>query len=276
MIRNCLMLLLMFFAVSCGNNDSPDYDSSLPAPPVVPAPVPVRYKVVNVYPHDPASFTQGLEFYKGKLIEGTGEYKRSKLRIVDLKTGVAEKSHTLEDPALFGEGVTVLNDKIYQLTWQNNKIFEYDINRIDKPIRTYDWPHEGWGATNNGRQLIISDGTPQIYFVTPDEQSGRMNITRTLTVRDNRGIVNYLNELELINGSLYANRWLTNDILIIDTTSGYVTGTMNFKGILQQYDPTATLKEGSVLNGIAYDSSNNKLYITGKEWPRIFEIELIQ
>lgn len=277
MLRNILYLSLLTGFFSCGSSDSSgDYDSSLPVAPNVPAPAAVLYKVTNVYPHDTNSFTQGLEFYNGRLYESTGEYKKSKLRIVDLKTGIAEKSHTIGDPSIFGEGITILNGKIYQLTWQNNKIFEYNLDDITRPIRTYDWPHQGWGATNNGKEIIISDGvTPQLYFVTPDENSNQMKINRTLTVRSHMGPVENLNELELINGSVYANRWQTDEILIIDTASGYVTGVINLKGLLQQYDPSFIPEPGQqVLNGIAYDSATNKLYITGKEWPKLFEIEL--
>lgn len=278
MNRPALLLLSCIILFSCGgNNSSNDYDNSLPVAPVVPAPKSVVFKVTNVYPHDTTSFTQGLEYFNGMLYEGTGEYQKSRLRIVDLKTGVAEKSHTIGDPSIFGEGITILNNKIYQLTWQNNKIFEYNINDITKPIRTFDWPHQGWGVTNNGKELIISDGvTPQLYFVTPDEATNQMLVNKTLTVRSHLGPVQNLNELELINGSVYANRWLTDEILIIDTTTGYVTGVMNFKGIMQQYAPGTILDEGSVLNGIAYDSASDKLFITGKEWPKLFEIELVK
>lgn len=276
MLRNCWILLIAVFLFSCGDNSStPDYDNTLPKPPSVPAPVPLMYKVLNVYPHDPSSFTQGLEFHNGKLYEGTGNFNTSKLRVLDIKTGNVEKSHTITDPKIFGEGITILNNKIYQLTWQNNKIFEYNLNDITKLIRTYPWNREGWGATNNGRQLIISDGTAQLYFVTPDESEGKIQINKILTVRDNRGPVDSLNELELINGSVYANRWLTHDIVKIDTSNGYVTGTMNFKGIMKQYAPGVFLKEGAVLNGIAYDSAQKKMYITGKDWPKLFEIKLM-
>lgn len=276
MLRTAFFLLLSLTLFSCDNSGSSgDYDPTLPSSPAVPAPQAIMYKVINVYPHDTSSFTQGLEYYNGKLYEGTGEFKKSKLRIVDLKTGIAERSHTIGDPSVFGEGITILNNKIYQLTWQNNKIFQYDISDITKPIRTYDWPHQGWGATNNGKELIISDGvTPNLYFVTPDESTNQMKINRTLTVRSHLGPVENINELELINGSVFANRWLTDEILIIDTTSGYVTGVLNLKGLLDQYAPGTKLSEGAVLNGIAYDSATNRIFITGKEWPRLFEIEL--
>lgn len=273
-MRFFILVVISLSLYSCNSNSSQDYDSSLPKAVTIPAPTPIIFKVINVYPHDSSSFTQGLEFYNGKLYEGTGEYKQSKLRIVDLKTGIAEKSHTLSDTSLFGEGITILNGKIYQLTWQNNKIFEYNLNDISKPVRTFIWNHEGWGATNNGKELIISDGTPNLYFVTPDNSTGQMIINKTISVRDDKGLVDKLNELELINGYVFANRWLTNDILKIDTANGHVVGRMDMSGLIQQYDPQAVLDDGAVLNGIAYDSTLKRLFITGKDWPRLFEIEL--
>lgn len=275
MLRGLSFIAIAISLFSCGGS-TPDHDSSLPMPVTVPAPRAVIFKVTNVYPHDPSSFTQGLEYHDGKLYEGTGELKMSKLRVVNIKTGVPEKSHTIEDPDIFGEGITILNNKIYQLTWQNSKIFEYDINNINQPVQTYDWPHEGWGLTNNGHELIISDGTSTLYFVTPDPSANRMKINKTISVRNNFGLVDNINELELIDGAVYANKWLTNDILVIDTTSGYVTGVMNMAGIMQQYAPGTALPEGAVLNGIAYDSTSKRLFITGKDWPRLFEIELMK
>ncbi len=271
-------LAVILFSCSCNNNSSGDYDNSLPVPKAsnVPPPAPIIFKVLNVYPHDPASFTQGLEFYKGKLYEGTGELNQSKLRIVDIKTGVPEKTHTITDPTIFGEGISILNGKLYQLTWQNHKIFEYDLKDITTPIKTYTWSREGWGLTNNGKELIISDGSAQLFFVTPDPATGQMKINKILSVASNRGMVDSLNELELINGDVYANRWLTNEIVKIDTSNGYVTGMMDMTGIMQQYAPEVALKPEAVLNGIAYDSATKKLYITGKDWPRLFEIELVR
>lgn len=278
MRRNFCFLLLAMIFISCNDNSSGDYDNTVPMPKVsnVPSPAPMIFKVVNVYPHDPSAFTQGLEFYKGKLYESTGEFNRSRLRIVNIKTGEPEKSHTITDPKIFGEGITILDGKIYQLTWQNHKIFEYDLRDITKPLRIYNWSREGWGATNNGKELIISDGTAQLFFVSPDPAKAQMQIHKILTVRDNRGEVDSLNELELINGYVYANIWLTNNIVKIDTSNGYVVGKMDMTGIMQQYAPEVNLKDEAVLNGIAYDSVSNKMYITGKDWPRLFEIELVR
>jgi len=267
------VLLLLF---SCHNSSSPSYDNSLATEKVnnIPAPAPIMFKVDAVYPHDPKAFTQGLEFHNGKLYEGTGEWGTSNLRIVDIKTGAVEKDYLIPDSAIFGEGITLFKNKIYQLTWQNNKVFVYNVDDISHPAATYKWSRQGWGATNDGKNIIISDGTSHLYFVQPDAEKKEMEINKVITVADNKGEVDSLNELELINGFVYANRWLTNDIVKIDTSNGYVVGYMNLTGLLQQYDPAAKPNSDAVLNGIAYDSTTKKLYVTGKYWPKLFEMQL--
>ena len=269
-----LLLIPAFF--SCNNNSSPDIDDTLPVPASnnLPAPSPITFSVENIYPHDPHAFTQGLEFYNGKLYEGTGEPKESRLRIVDIKTGKPEKEYLIPDPAIFGEGITIFKNKIYQLTWQNHKIFVYNLNDITHPIDTYNWSVEGWGITHDDNNLIISDGSSKLYFVQPDEAKKEMKTIKVITVADNRGELDSLNELEYINGYVYANRWYTDEILKIDTANGHAAGIMNFTGLLKQYAPDTPVGEEAVLNGIAYDSATNKLYITGKNWPKTFEIKL--
>jgi glutamine cyclotransferase len=276
MIRKLLGCALLFSFFSCGNNSSPDIDSSLPVAKVnhIAAPAPIMFTVDKVYPHDPKAFTQGLEFYKGKLYEGTGELGMSNLRIVDIPTGNVEKNYLIPDPKIFGEGITIFQNKIYQLTWQNNKIFVYNLNDITKPISTLNWSREGWGATNDGTNIIISDGSSKLFFVQPDESRKEMKTMKILTVVDNKGEVDSLNELELIDGYVYANRWLTDDILKIDTANGHVVGKLNLAGLLNQYDPGVQVVDGAVLNGIAYDSTTKKLFITGKDWPKLFEMRL--
>ncbi|MEO9020557.1 MAG: glutaminyl-peptide cyclotransferase [Ginsengibacter sp.] len=266
---------ILFLLISCHSNSS-DVDNSLPVQKVnnIPAPAPIMFKVEAVYPHDPTSYTQGLEFYKGKLYEGTGEWGTSKLRIVNIKTGIPEKSYLIPDTSIFGEGITILKNKVYQLTWQNNKIFVYNVDDISHPVSTLKWNRQGWGATNDGTDIIISDGSSKLFFVQPDEAKKEMKISKVITVADNTGEVDSLNELELIDGYVYANRWLTNDIIKIDTSNGYVVGKMNLTGLLQQYDPSAKVSGDAVLNGIAYDSTTKKLYITGKDWPKLFEMKL--
>lgn len=276
MAFRCILFFCALALLSCNSGSNESYDSSLPSTQGfhIPPPAPLMFKVENIYPHDPSSFTQGLEFHKGKLYEGTGELTHSKLRIIDPKTGKLLKEHHISDDKIFGEGITILGGKVYQLTWQNHKIFEYDLNDISKVTRTYAWNREGWGATNNGREIIISDGTSKLYFVVPDPNSGTMKINKILTVIDNRGEVDSLNELELIDGSVFANIWMEDNIVKIDTSNGHVTGILHLKGLMQQYAPQAILGEGAVLNGIAYDSTKKKLFITGKNWPRLFEISL--
>ena len=237
--------------VSCKSKSGADTDPTLPSitPTNIAAPVPIMFSVIGVYPHDPTAFTQGLEFYKGKLYEGTGDWGKSRLRITDIKTGVAEKDHRLTDTTLFGEGITIFKNKIYQLTWKNNKIFVYNLDDITKPIRTLSWSREGWGMTNDGNQIIISDGTSKLYFVQPDEKANTMKINKIITVQNNLGEVDSLNELELIGGFVYANRWLTDDIVKIDTSNGHVVGVLNLKGLLSQYAPGSNITDGAVLNG---------------------------
>jgi len=276
MINKLLFIVILFLLISCNNNSTPDYDSSLPVPKTnnIEAPASIMFSVDGVYPHDPQAFTQGLEFHDGKLYEGTGEYKQSRLRIVDIKTGKVDKEYKIPDSSIFGEGITIFKNKIYQLTWQNNKIFVYNLNDITHPISTFNWSRQGWGATNDGNQIIVSDGSSKLFFVQPDENRKEMKINKILTVVDNRGEVDSLNELELIGGSVYANRWLTDDIVKIDTSNGHVVGIMNLSGLLPQYDPGVKVDDGAVLNGIAYDSTTRKLYITGKDWPKLFEMKL--
>lgn len=267
---------LLFLLFSCNNNSTPEYDTSLPVPKAnnIPAPASLMFTVNAVYPHDAGAFTQGLEFYKGKLYEGTGEFEQSRLRILDIKTGNVEKEYKIPDKTIFGEGITILKNKLYQLTWQSHKIFVYNVNEITKPISTLNWSREGWGATNDGNQIIISDGTSKLFFVQPDEGRKEMKINKILTVMDNRGEVDSLNELELIDGYVYANRWYTDQIVKIDTSNGHVIGVINLTGLLQQYAPGVKTNDSAVLNGIAYDSATQKLYITGKDWPKLFEMKL--
>ncbi len=276
MIKRLLagIAVLLFFA--CNNNSTPEYDPTLPAPRPsnIPPPQPLIFKVEAVYPHDSKAFTQGLQFYNGKLYEGTGEPKESTLRIVDIKSGKPEKEYLIPDPAIFGEGITIFKNKIYQLTWQNNKIFEYNINDITHPVATYNWSAEGWGITNDGNNLIISDGSSRLYYVQPDEAKKEMKTIKVLTVSDNTGELDSLNELEYINGNVFANRWYNNHIIKIDTSNGHVLGSMDLTGLLHQYDPNAQVGDEAVLNGIAYDSATKKIYITGKHWPKMFEIKL--
>jgi len=276
LISAAFVSLVLF---SCNNGSTPEYDSSLPVAQAnnLPAPTPITFTVDNVYPHDPKAFIQGLQFYNGKLYEGTGNPQQStlsSLRIVDIKTGKPEKQYNIPNPNVFGEGITIFNNKIYQLTWQNNKIYVYELNDITHPIDSLHWGLEGWGLTNDGHSLIISDGSSKLYYVQPDEAKKDMKTVKILTVADNTGELDSLNELEYINGHIFANIWYTNQIYKIDTANGHAVGVMDFTGLLHQYDPNDQVGDEAVLNGIAYDSATKKLYVTGKDWPKMFEIRL--
>ena len=276
MINKLRVFALFVLLFSCHNTSTPDIDTSIPEtqPNNIPAPQPITFTVDSVYPHDPKAFTQGLQFYKGRLYEGTGEFNQSTLRIVDIKTGKPEKEYLIPDPTVFGEGITIFKNKIYQLTWQSHKIFVYNLNDITHPITTYNWSLEGWGLTNDGNNLIISDGSSKLYYVLPDEARKEMKSIKVLTVADNTGELDSLNELEYINGYVFANRWYTDHIYKIDTSNGHVTGIIDLTGLLHQYDPNFQIPDSAVLNGIAYDSTTKKLYITGKDWPKMFEMRL--
>lgn len=259
---------------SCNNDSSSGNQSSLPDQPVsnIPAPAPVSYSVLNIYPHDTGAFTQGLVYYNNQMYEGTGQKKESTLRKVDYKTGKVEKKIDLES-TLFGEGITILNDTLYQLTWQDHIVLVYSLKDL-KPVRKAYWPNEGWGITHDGTNLIISDGTDKLYFVRP----GDFKLLKIVSVSNNAGPVYKLNELEYIDGYVYANQWETDNILKIDPGSGLVTGMLDFKDALKKlaninYDKQA-VEEGAVLNGIAWDAVTGRMFVTGKRWPKLLEIKM--
>ncbi len=251
--------------VACKNNTSNNDDDSEVVNTITP-PANINYNIVAIYPHDTASFTQGLQWINDTLYEGTGLEGESRLMMVDLNTGKATKSIAL-DPSFFGEGITLLNGRIYELTWQNNKVFVYDAKTLKK-IKEFSWDHEGWGITNNGKDLIVSTGSSNLYFVDP-ETFKEKNI---IGVMDNNGPVGNLNELEYVDGAVYANIYLFDYIVKIDPSNGHVTGKINLSGILQKsgkpYNPD------NVLNGIAYNTNKKSFYITGKNWPALFEVKL--
>lgn len=225
------------------------------------------YEILNTYPHDPAAFTQGLIYLDGELYEGTGLYGQSSLRQVDLETGtVLENSPIAAE--YFGEGITIFDGKIYQLTWQNQTGFIYDQDSFEL-TGTFSYPTEGWGLTHDGSQLIMSDGTNNLYFLDPDT----LEVNGRIPVQDQGTPIVRLNELEYINGEIYANIWQTNKIVRINPETGLVTAWIDLTGLLP---PESLTQHADVLNGIAYDSENGRLFVTGKLWPLLFEIKLIE
>lgn len=258
------------FLCSC-NGAGKDKDNTVDTAVAALATKNITYNIIAQYPHDTSAYTQGLQYYNGKLYEGTGDYETSSLRITDLKTGKVEKKHMMGSDKIFGEGINIFKGKIYQLTWQSHIVYVYDVNNIDKSIQTFNWPYEGWGITNNGTDLIVSDGTANLYFVDP----ATFKVKTIISVTDNSGPVDSLNELEYIDGYVYANVYTQDFIVKIEPSSGHVVGKINMPGLKDQYFPEQVIPgRTDVLNGIAYDSTEKKLFITGKRWPKLFAITL--
>ncbi|CAL2104441.1 Glutaminyl-peptide cyclotransferase [Tenacibaculum sp. 190130A14a] len=231
------------------------------------------YKIVNTYPHDKKAYTQGLEFKDGFLYETTGRRGESTLRKVDIKTGEVVQKIDL-DKKYFGEGMTIFNNKIFWLTWQARKGFIYDLESFKElGSFNYDNSNEGWGLTHSHSELIKSDGTNKIWFLNPENQ----NETKSIQVYTNKYPIDNLNEIELIDGKIYANKWQQNSIVIINPNTGEVEGVADLNGLRDIVSKDQKLEpQDDVLNGIAYDAENNRLFVTGKHWGKLFEIELIE
>lgn len=234
-------------------------------PLTAPVRVPVyTYEVVNVYPHDAAAFTQGLVFYQGALFESTGLNGSSSLRKVALETGQVMKK--IDVPSqYFAEGLALFNGRLIQLTWQNQLGFVYEQETFQQ-LGTFNYSGEGWGLTHDGKSLILSDGSSQIRFLDPNT----FQVQRTITVRDRGQTVVRLNELEYVNGEIFANIWYTDRVARINPANGSVVGWIEFNGLLTPQDSS----RADVLNGIAFDAATNRLFVTGKLWPKLFEVRL--
>ncbi len=225
-------------------------------------------EAIKVYPHNTTSYTQGLEFDGNQLYEGSGGRGvtgKSRVMKVDLNSGKSVAEEPLPSD-YFGEGITILEDRLYQLTWQENTCFVYDKNTLET-LKTFSYSGEGWGLCNDGQHLIMSDGTERISFIDPENFS----LKKTIEVYSNEGPIKALNELEYINGKIYANVYQTNMIVIIDPVTGIVTGRIDGSIIALDHR-----KSGEVMNGIAYKKSTKQLFITGKNWPSLIEIGLVE
>ncbi len=281
MNKNRISLLgaaFMLLLGACKNQDADQSDiENTNTSSGIPAPASLSYQVVKVYPHDSLSYTQGLIVYKGQLLEGTGgspEYNpyHSWVGKVDMATGKVLQKTPL-DTTYFGEGITILNDKLYQLTWHGKKGFVYDPVTLKK-LQEFPLKTQGWGLTNDSTNLIVSDGSSNLYFLDPNDFSTK----RIVSVTDNNGPVNNINELEYIRGFIYANKYQSDYILKIDPSNGQVVGIANLSGILannsKEDTRQAKYNDGeAVLNGIAYDAAADKIYVTGKLWPYLFELQ---
>ena len=223
------------------------------------------YEVVKVYPHNSGAFTQGLLFSNGELFESTGLNGQSSLRKVDLTTGLTLKRVDVPD-LYFAEGLTILGDQLYQLTWQSQKGFIYDLETFELEGE-FAYEGEGWGLTTDGRWLILSDGTHRIRFLDPKS----FDVHRTIEVMAGDKPIQRLNELEYIDGEIYANVWRTDVVVRVDPSDGKVTGVIDLAGLLPQQDRRP---DTDVLNGIAYRGEKDRLFVTGKRWHKLFEVRL--
>lgn len=262
------LLLLSLFACNnhTDNTDNGVNDAGNPPPPSL------SFRLVKEYPHDTLNFTEGLIWQNGALYESTGNEGESRLVKTDLNTGRETQATQLpaED---FGEGIAIIGDKIYQLTYRNNKAYVYDLATFKK-LKEFNFPYEGWGMTTDGKQLIISTGSSNLYFFDPET----FKLKNTLGITDNYGPVSSINELEYVDGFVYANVWHEKKIIKIDLQTGKVTGVISIGDIMSQAGkPIDTNQPGNtekVLNGIAYDAAKKSFFITGKNWPSLFEIQL--
>ena len=283
-----LVMLLLLFMTACTVAEAPPTSSptatiaatATPSPPPQPTatvqtavspqhPIQYSYTIVNSYPHDAGAFTQGLVWHDGLLYESTGMHGESDVRRVLLESGEVMEEVPIDD-LYFGEGITIFDDRVYELTWQAQTGFVYDADTLD--LRgSFTYPTEGWGITHDGEQLIMSDGTDTIYFWDAETltENGRIH------VHDGDLPIIRLNELEYIDGEIYANIWQTDFIARIDPETGAVTGWIDLSGLLTAEEQAGLSNpSNAVLNGIAYDAENGRLFVTGKLWPTLFEIEL--
>lgn len=273
-MKKYLIVFFSLFVIACNNaNNNDDVSSTKDAVEntAIAAPIALNYTIQKVYNHDTSAYTQGLEWHNNKLIEGTGLRGESVLYQMDDQLKPFGKKIKLDLP-YFGEGITVFDGKIYQLTWQEHQVFVYDATTFKK-INTLNWPYEGWGLTHNDTSLIVSTGSSNLYFVNPTD----FTIQKTLGVYNAYGYQSMLNELEYVNGKIFANIYGQNEIVIIDAITGNITNNMDCSNLLAQakvnYNPLS-IDPGFVLNGIAYKKSSNTYFLTGKCWPVVVEVKL--
>lgn len=236
--------------------------------PAIPDPLAqnLSYEILATLPHDPTCYTQGLVIDEGIFYESCGLYGQSSLRLVDPATGTVQAETEL-DASFFAEGLALLEGKLYQLTWRENTGFVYDASTFEQ-LRAFNYQTEGWGLTTDGSALILSDGTNTLYWLDP----GTMQIVRQVNVSYQGQSVEYLNELEFINGLIFANIYLTDTIVAVNPDDGNVVSLIDLTGLRPAQNQAM---QGEVLNGIAYDSINDKLYLTGKNWPSLYEVRLL-
>ncbi len=261
MKRFLVILLLAISLVGCGNGRKRNEQNLVR----VVTPVFYDYEVVATYPHSTSSYTQGLQWVNGRMWEGTGGYGTSRLMEVDLQSGDSRIVANLPK-SVFGEGICLLGERIYQLTWQEGIMYIYD-RKTEQEVAKHHYKGEGWGLTTDGELLYMSSGTPDIRVIDP----ATMKQVRTINVTVNGESLSYLNELEWIDGRIWANVYTLDQIVIINPVTGVVEGVVNLQGLLPESERTPST---DVLNGIAWDSEQRRLFVTGKNWGRLFEIRI--
>lgn len=271
----CLAVLILFVLSGCHNNDGNNSDENESAPPAS-----LGYTVLNAYPHDTTSFTEGLEWHDSSLYESTGNYGPSKLARVDLKTGKDIQKVSLSKE-YFGEGITILNGKLYQLTYTEHKCFIYDPKSFAR-IGEFDYEGQGWGMTNDGKNIIMDSGSNVLLFRDPAtfkivKSIQVIGVPPVPSIGNTRVEQAFINELEYVDGFIYANVWETDYILKIDPSNGKIVAKADLATIIDTNVPGGLSKElidkGAVLNGIAYDPKGKRFFVTGKFWPKVFEIK---
>jgi glutamine cyclotransferase len=258
-----LLALCVVYMSSCNNTDTTPGTSGDSSSTNVPV---ISYSIAATHPHDTSSFTEGLEFYQGQLIESGGNYGKSKLFSYDLTSGKASKQIPL-DPIYFGEGITVVNDTLYQLTYKEQVVLVYSAKDFKK-IKQLSINGDGWGLTYDGKNIIATNGTSNLYFYEP----GTFRLLKTQLITEGGSPAVNINELEYINGFVYANQWQYNYIIKIDPNSGEVVGKLDLTDLVNKVKAQAPY--ANELNGIAYNPETKKFYVTGKNWPQIFELQI--
>ena len=271
-MKKYLAVCFGLLVIACNNTDSTNHSNKESEEnTTIAAPIALNYSIQKIYPHDTSAYTQGLVWDNNRLFEGTGLRGESVLYQMDNQLYPVGKKIKLEQP-YFGEGITVFKGKIYQLTWEEHAVFVYDATTFKK-LNTLNWPYEGWGLTHNDTSLIVSTGGSNLYFVDPTNFS----IQRTLGVFNQYGYQSMLNELEYVDGKIFANIYGQNEIVVIDPATGRITNNIDCSNLLAQakvsYNPL-TKDAGYVLNGIAYRKSTNTYFLTGKCWPIVVEVKL--
>lgn len=260
--------LSTYFIISCNSNEEARAKDNITPPENTISQI--NLNPLRIFPHDTSFFTEGLVFYADHLYESTGLEGQSNIAKISINDGKIIEKYKILDDKIFAEGLTLFGNKLYQLTWKNNIVFQYNLSNIHKVVKIFKWENEGWGLTNDNESLIMSNGSDTLFFINP----ATFVIKKTITVKNNNVSYTNINELEFINGYVYANIWYEDKIIKINPVSGLVEGEINCYGLVEKLAPHFKRTSENVLNGIAWDSKKNHIFLTGKNWPIIIEANL--